>query len=62
MDFGDSPAEAAFRAEARGWLAANAPRKSVESSPWAAAHAALSVAQQDARERADLERDRVWRH
>ncbi len=27
MDFGDTPAEAAFRAEARDWLAANAPPK-----------------------------------
>jgi alkylation response protein AidB-like acyl-CoA dehydrogenase len=62
MDFGDSPAEAAFRAEARAWLEANAPRKSVESSPWAARGAALSVAEQDARERAELERDREWRH
>jgi hypothetical protein len=25
MDFNDTPAEAAFRAEARDWLAANAP-------------------------------------
>ena len=62
MDFGDSPAEAAFRMEARAWLEANAPRKSVESSPWAARDAALSVAEQDERERADLERDREWRH
>ena len=62
MDFGDSPAEAAFRVEARAWLEANAPRKSVESSPWASRGAALSVAEQDARERADLERDREWRH
>ena len=27
MDFGDTPAEAAFRAEARAWLEANAPAK-----------------------------------
>lgn len=25
MDFGDSPSEAAFRSEARAWLAANLP-------------------------------------
>ena len=29
MDFDDTPEEAAFRAEARAWLAANAPRESV---------------------------------
>ena len=62
MDFGDSPAEAAFRARARAWLAANAPRKSAESSPWAAGSAALSVAEQDERERADIARAREWQH
>ena len=62
MDFGDSPAEAEFRAEARAWLEANAPRKSAESSPWSARSAALSVAEQDERERADIEREREWRH
>jgi len=30
MDFGDSPAEAEFRGQARAWLEANAPRKSAE--------------------------------
>jgi alkylation response protein AidB-like acyl-CoA dehydrogenase len=29
MDFDDTPEEAAFRAEARAWLAANAPRKAI---------------------------------
>ena len=62
MDFGDSPAEAAFRAQARAWLAANAPRKSAESSPWAAGPAALSVTEQDELERADIARDREWHH
>ena len=61
MDFGDTPAEAAFRAEARAWLEANAPRKNAGSGQPAAA-SSLSIAEQDERERADIARASEWHH
>jgi alkylation response protein AidB-like acyl-CoA dehydrogenase len=61
MDFGDTPEEAAFRAEVRAWVAANAPT-SVGSTEATAAPASTSVQEQDGLERAELARAVEWQH
>jgi alkylation response protein AidB-like acyl-CoA dehydrogenase len=59
MDFDDTPEEAAFREEARAWLRANAPAKSSDAGE-APDIASMSVAEQDAHERAELARAAAW--
>jgi alkylation response protein AidB-like acyl-CoA dehydrogenase len=63
MNFGDTPEEAEFRAEARAWLHANAPGRTPESrestTEWPVS---LSVAELDERERAQIAQARDWQH
>ncbi|MCY4036361.1 MAG: acyl-CoA dehydrogenase family protein [bacterium] len=56
MDFGDTPAEAAFRAQARAWLEANAPAK---GSPEAFDHMS-SPGRSEEQERELAGRARAW--
>ena len=56
MDFGDTPEEAAFRAEARAWLEANAPAK---GSPEAFDHMS-SPGRDPEEEKAVADRARAW--
>ena len=56
MDFGDTPAEAAFRAEARAWLEANAPAK---GSPEAFDHMSTPGRNPEL-ERALADKARAW--
>ncbi|HUE59577.1 MAG TPA: acyl-CoA dehydrogenase family protein [Acidimicrobiales bacterium] len=55
MDFEDTPEEAAFRAEARAWLAAHAKQRSPESEPPATLTDAFSPA-----EREHVRRSKEW--
>jgi alkylation response protein AidB-like acyl-CoA dehydrogenase len=63
MDFGDTPEEAAFRAEAREWLRANAPVGAIALQDRSAPDSGnISIADEDEHERAELARAVAWQH
>jgi alkylation response protein AidB-like acyl-CoA dehydrogenase len=59
MDFGDTPEEAAFRAEVRAWITEHAPAHAADG---AAVPIPMAIAEQDALERAELARAVEWQH
>ena len=59
MDFEDTPEEAAFRAEARSWLEANAPRKG-EPGDFSNAHQSGEIGEEEYTARAKAWQRRLW--
>jgi alkylation response protein AidB-like acyl-CoA dehydrogenase len=62
MDFGDTPGEAAFRAEVRAFLEANAPRREASGPRRSVMAGARTVDEQDEQERAELAAATAWQH